>query len=97
MITELRITPTEIGNFTVVCSQLCGPEHTYMTAPVRVLSQSDYDAWVQQQLAPPPLQQQPRCPEWGHDLMKNLFSSGLIKGLIFGVSGAGIGMALLSA
>jgi cytochrome c oxidase subunit 2 len=57
MVTELRITPTEIGNFTVVCSQLCGPEHTYMTAPVRVLSQSDYNAWVQQQLAattPPP-------------------------------------------
>jgi cytochrome c oxidase subunit 2 len=51
MTTDLRVTPTKIGHFTVVCSQICGPEHTYMTAPVRVLSLTDYNSWVQQQLA----------------------------------------------
>jgi cytochrome c oxidase subunit 2 len=62
MLTDLRITPTRIGNFTVLCSQLCGPGHTYMTAPVKVLSLSDYNTWVAQQLqasAPPPVTTMP--------------------------------------
>ena len=63
MITDLRITPDKIGNFTVVCSQLCGPGHTYMTAPVRVLSLADYNAWVLQQTStsttPPPVTTMP--------------------------------------
>jgi cytochrome c oxidase subunit II len=45
----LRITPTEIGQFLVQCSQLCGYAHTDMTAPVRVVSGADFDTWVQQQ------------------------------------------------
>jgi len=44
----LRITPTKIGQYTVQCSQLCGPGHTDMTAPVRVVSAADFDQWVQQ-------------------------------------------------
>jgi len=47
----LRITPTEIGQFTVQCSQLCGFGHTSMTAPVRVVSAADFDRWVQKQQA----------------------------------------------
>jgi cytochrome c oxidase subunit II len=45
----LRITPTKIGNFLVQCSQLCGPGHTSMTAPVSVVSAADFEAWVKQQ------------------------------------------------
>jgi cytochrome c oxidase subunit 2 len=45
----LRITPTQIGQFTVQCSQLCGAGHTDMTAPVRVVSAADFDTWVRQQ------------------------------------------------
>lgn len=45
----LRITPTEIGQFLVQCSQLCGYAHTDMTAPVRVVSADEFDNWVQQQ------------------------------------------------
>ena len=50
----LRITPTETGQFQVQCSQLCGPGHTAMTAPVRVVSAADFDAWVQQQQSSAP-------------------------------------------
>jgi cytochrome c oxidase subunit 2 len=51
--TKLFITPTEIGSeqtdaaFRLQCSQLCGLQHANMTMPVRVVSQADYDAWVQ--------------------------------------------------
>jgi cytochrome c oxidase subunit II len=49
--TTYRITPDLIGNYTVECAQLCGAGHTYMTAPVIVESQADYDAWVKTQEA----------------------------------------------
>jgi cytochrome c oxidase subunit 2 len=51
--TKLFITPTEIGSeqtdvaFRLQCSQLCGLQHANMTMPVQVVSQADYDAWVQ--------------------------------------------------
>jgi len=57
MTTQLRITPTKVGQYTVVCSQLCGDAHTYMTAPVQVKSSGDFQDWVkqqQQQQGPPP-------------------------------------------
>jgi len=43
---DLRITPTEIGEYKVRCAELCGRRHAYMESPVIVLSQADYDAWV---------------------------------------------------
>lgn len=49
--TELRITPTSIGSYTVSCSQLCGANHAYMRATVKVDSQQDFDAWVASQKA----------------------------------------------
>jgi cytochrome c oxidase subunit 2 len=48
----LRITPTQIGEYKVECSQLCGAGHTAMTAPVRVVSDADFASWIQQQAAP---------------------------------------------
>ncbi len=50
-ITTERITPILIGNYTVTCAQLCGTGHTYMTAPVIVSTQADYDTWIQAQVA----------------------------------------------
>jgi cytochrome c oxidase subunit 2 len=50
-ITNYRITPTLIGTYTAMCAQLCGLKHSYMTAPVVVSSQADYDAWIQGQVA----------------------------------------------
>src|SRR5512135_3183204 len=47
--TELRITPTRLGDYTVRCAELCGLRHAYMERPVMVTSLQDYSAWSQQQ------------------------------------------------
>jgi cytochrome c oxidase subunit 2 len=47
--TQVRYTPTKIGQFTVRCSQLCGYGHSFMIAPVYVTALSDFQSWIQQQ------------------------------------------------
>lgn len=49
----LRFTPTLIGEYEVVCAEMCGLQHTTMVAPVRVVSEEDFDAWVEERLAQP--------------------------------------------
>ncbi|MGE5463727.1 MAG: cytochrome c oxidase subunit II [Syntrophothermus sp.] len=49
-ITELRITPTLIGNYKVRCAELCGTSHAYMEQPVIVTSQADFDTWMAEQV-----------------------------------------------
>jgi cytochrome c oxidase subunit 2 len=44
--TNLRITPTEVGEYKVRCAEMCGFDHAAMLATVRVLSQADFDAWI---------------------------------------------------
>jgi cytochrome c oxidase subunit 2 len=39
-------TPTESGTYTLICTELCGPGHSLMRAPVRVLPQDKFDAWL---------------------------------------------------
>ena len=51
--TELRITPTLEGEYKVRCAEICGTEHANMLAPVRVVSQADYDAWLEEKNAAP--------------------------------------------
>nr|BAL54384.1 cytochrome c oxidase subunit II [uncultured Chloroflexota bacterium] len=50
-VTEYRITPSEIGQYKVQCAELCGASHAYMVAPVIVVSQGEFDQWVQQTAA----------------------------------------------
>lgn len=54
MTTELQITPTVIGQYKVQCSQLCGAGHTYMIAPVSVMSAGDFQKWVIEEQATQP-------------------------------------------
>src|SRR5574339_356145 len=49
-ITELRITPTLVGNYKVRCAELCGTSHAYMEGPVTVSTQGDFDAWMAEQV-----------------------------------------------
>jgi cytochrome c oxidase subunit 2 len=49
-ITELRFTPTVIGNYAVRCAEICGTAHAYMESPVIVASQADFDAWMAEQV-----------------------------------------------
>ena len=47
--TESRITPTLLTGeepYKVRCAELCGASHAYMLSDVRVVTQSDFDAWV---------------------------------------------------
>jgi len=41
----------ETGTYFGQCSELCGKDHAYMPIVVDVVSQADYDAWVQKQQA----------------------------------------------
>lgn len=47
-ITQLRITPTEVGDFRLRCAEICGLSHTQMEADVRVVSETEFVAWVEE-------------------------------------------------
>lgn len=46
--TTLAITPQRLGSYALVCTELCGLGHATMRAPVRVVSQADYEAYLKQ-------------------------------------------------
>lgn len=46
---QLRITPDKIGNYTLYCAEMCGRDHAVMYTEVKVVSQADFDAWVNEQ------------------------------------------------
>jgi cytochrome c oxidase subunit 2 len=48
MTTHVWFTPNKIGQFEIACSQLCGVGHYRMRGIVNVLTQSDFDQWIQQ-------------------------------------------------
>jgi cytochrome c oxidase subunit 2 len=52
-VTNLRITPTMPGEYKVRCAEMCGLQHSTMLATVRVVSQEEFDAWVEEKLAVP--------------------------------------------
>jgi cytochrome c oxidase subunit 2 len=43
--TEITVTPTKLGNFPFICTELCGLGHALMRTRAIVLSQSKFDAW----------------------------------------------------
>jgi cytochrome c oxidase subunit II len=46
--TEILVTPTRVGDFSVICTELCGLGHATMRAKARVVSQEEFDAWVEE-------------------------------------------------
>lgn len=46
--TGLRFTATKVGEYPVVCAELCGSYHGAMRSRVIVHEQADYDTWVAQ-------------------------------------------------
>jgi cytochrome c oxidase subunit 2 len=60
-VTELRITPTEEGEFRLRCAELCGLSHYSMLATVRVVPEEEFAMWLDEQLAEqaPAVAQQP--------------------------------------
>jgi len=49
--TTILVTPKRTGEFTVVCTELCGFGHATMRAKARVVTQAEFDDWLQEQRA----------------------------------------------
>jgi cytochrome c oxidase subunit 2 len=47
--TSILVPPTRTGEFEVVCAELCGLGHATMRAKARVVTQSEFDAWIEEQ------------------------------------------------
>lgn len=52
-LTYLRITPTQEGEYKLLCAEICGFDHSKMLADVSVMNRSDFDAWVVEKQAVP--------------------------------------------
>jgi cytochrome c oxidase subunit II len=46
--TNTRVTPTDLGNFPVVCAELCGIGHATMRQQARVVPTEEWDEWVKE-------------------------------------------------
>jgi cytochrome c oxidase subunit 2 len=47
--TKLVITPTKLGTYRVICTELCGLGHALMRTRAVVLKPADFDAWLKKQ------------------------------------------------
>jgi cytochrome c oxidase subunit 2 len=47
--TRVVVTPTKVGQYEVICTELCGLGHSLMRTKAIVMTQADYDAWLQEQ------------------------------------------------
>jgi cytochrome c oxidase subunit II len=45
-VTHVTVTPTKLGTYPIICTELCGLGHAVMRSTVVVMSQSDFDAWA---------------------------------------------------
>jgi cytochrome c oxidase subunit 2 len=52
--TRLRVTPTRLGNYPVVCAELCGLGHAVMRSTAHVLTPTAFDRWLARERAPAP-------------------------------------------
>lgn len=48
---DLRVTPTIVGQYNLVCAELCGRQHSTMIAKVNVMEPGEFDSWVAEQTA----------------------------------------------
>jgi cytochrome c oxidase subunit 2 len=50
--THYRVTPNRLGNYPVVCAELCGLGHAFMRQTAHVLPKAEFAAWVQKMTKP---------------------------------------------
>jgi cytochrome c oxidase subunit II len=43
--TEITVTPTKVGNYRFICTELCGLGHALMRTRAIVMEQSEFDTW----------------------------------------------------
>ena len=51
MVIPMRFTPDRIGQYEIVCTQLCGLGHYHMHSLLEVVSESDYNAFLKREAA----------------------------------------------
>ena len=56
---DFVVTPDKEGEFSLICTELCGLGHSTMRAPVVVQSQEEFDKWVSEQSPIPDEQEEP--------------------------------------
>jgi cytochrome c oxidase subunit 2 len=49
LLTKLVITPTRVGTFPVICTELCGLGHALMRSQTEVMAESKFLSWAKQQ------------------------------------------------
>jgi len=49
---HVRFTPNRLGNYEVVCAELCGIGHSTMRVKTAVVSTQDFNKWAQTQMNP---------------------------------------------
>lgn len=49
MQTEIRFTPNKVGEYPLICAELCGPYHGAMKTKVIVQTQQEVDTWIAEQ------------------------------------------------
>ena len=50
--THVRLKPDRLGDYTVVCAELCGLGHSTMRVPVHVVSKAQFASWLKAQARP---------------------------------------------
>ena len=50
MITYFWFTPTRTGEYEVLCAELCGVNHAFMRGTVFIDTETDYQAWLSEQM-----------------------------------------------
>jgi len=61
-INEVWFKPRTVGTYYGSCNELCGIDHAFMPIEVKVVSQSDFDAWVASKAAKPSSSPSPASP-----------------------------------
>jgi cytochrome c oxidase subunit 2 len=50
--TEITVTPTETGNFRLICTELCGLGHALMRTRAIVTPAADFERWLSSRTTP---------------------------------------------
>jgi cytochrome c oxidase subunit 2 len=67
-VNELKLKPTRTGTFVGKCAELCGIQHAKMEMTVEVLSQAEFDRWMEEAAG---AQQQPNA-QFGEQIFTNV-------------------------
>jgi cytochrome c oxidase subunit 2 len=48
-LTKVVVTPTKLGTFPIICTELCGLGHSLMRSQVEVMERAEFEAWLAEQ------------------------------------------------